>query len=178
VTRVGPPKGYTEAIPLVPYGPGRDKLPALFSADVEYIERPLRVTIEATFDGMHRVHARVVAVERTDGTSVTPQDMAATELGAVMGSVVWAAVEHGPGRVAQGRSEDGPLNDQDLFTLARMYWFEFISWGKPRQAVMAAFALPRSTANYWIRKAREKYGLPGLHAEDEEAGNGQHQASS
>ena len=69
-------------------------MPERFAAEVTYADRPIRVRIEATFDG-------------TD------------------------------------------------------------AWGKPRQAIMSAFELPRSTANHWIRKAREKYGLPGAHAESE-----------
>jgi hypothetical protein len=174
VTKVGPPDGYSGAIPLVPYGPGGDRLPALFNAVVEYTERPLQVTIKATFDGVHKVHAQVVAVERTDGASVTPQDMAATQLGAVMASAVWAASRgpRGPviGTEAREPGRAGPLTDNELLALARRYWFEFISWGKPRQTVMSVFDLPRSTANYWIRKARDKYGLPGLHADEREGG--------
>lgn len=143
-----------------------------------YTERPLRVIIDATFDGTRRVQAHVVAVDRPDGASVTPQDMAATQLGAVMSSIVWAATRHGRGTVMQsGRDTDGPLSDDELLTLARMYWFEFVSWGRPRQAVMDRFDLPRSTANYWIRKARERYGLPGQHAE-EGGDDGERQAAT
>ena len=163
---IRPPKDRHGPVPAVPYGPGGDHLPAQFRAVVEYAGRPLRVTIDATFDGVRKVQAHVVAVDRTDGESVTPQDMAATQLGAVMGSVVWAATQHGQGVVQVGRDTDGPLTDDELLTLARMYWFEYVSWGKPRQVVMDRFGLPRSTANYWIRRARERYGLPGQHAED------------
>ena len=153
----------------VPYGPGGDVMPERFAAEVTYADRPIRVRIEATFDGTEaRVRARGVAVERTDGGSVTPEDMTATNLGAVMHSVVWEATRHGPGTVAQGRrSASGPPTDEELRTLARIYWREYVAWGKPRQAIMSAFELPRSTANHWIRKAREKYGLPGTHAESE-----------
>jgi hypothetical protein len=171
------PKDHDGPIPYVPYGPAGDRLPAQFTAEVEYKERPLRVTIDATFDGVGRVKARVVAVDRTDGESVTPQDMAATQLGAVMSSVVWKATRRpGGGTIMQGgrRDASGPLTDDELLTLARMYWFEYVSWGRPRQAVMNLLELPRSTANYWIRKAREKYGLPGQHAEGD--ADGQHQA--
>jgi hypothetical protein len=154
---------------LVPYGPGGDRLPGRFTAFVEYTERPLRLKIEATFDGTRKVQAHAVAVDRTDGESVTPQDMAATQLGAVMSSVVFKATRHGRGTIMRGgRRDQGPLTDEELLALARTYWFHYMSWGKPRQAVMSDFELPRSTANYWIRRAREKYGLPGQHADEEE----------
>lgn len=154
-------------------------LPERFAAEVIYAGRPLRVRIDCRFDGTTRVRAQVVAVDRTDGESVTPEDMAATNLGAVMGSVVWDATRKGKGTVVQGgRSRTGPPTDEELLTLARMYWFEFVSWGKPRQKIMDAFELPRSTANYWIRKARDRYALPGFHATGEEGGDGVDQTSS
>ena len=96
--------------------------------------------------------------------------MTATNLGAVMHSVVWEATTKGPGAVARGggRSASGPPTDEELRTLARIYWREYVAWGKPRQAIIKGFPqTPRSTANHWIRKAREKYGLPGAHAESE-----------
>jgi hypothetical protein len=155
-------------VQAVPYGPGGDVLPERFAAEVTYTKRPLRVRIECSFDGMSRVRVKAVSVERTDGKSVTPEDMTATNLGAVMGTVVEDATRHGGGNVFRGgRSRTGPPTDDELLALARMYWFEYVSWGKPRQEVMSKFELPRSTANAWIRKAREKYHLPGVHAESE-----------
>lgn len=155
--------------PWVPYGPGGDRLPARFAAVVDYAERPLRARIRASFDGVGRVHADVVSVERTDGESITPEDMTDLVLASVMGSVVDKATKRGRGTYAGGgRTESGPPTDAELLKLARMYWFEYISWGQPRRAVMSAFELPRSSANRWIRKARELYGLPGVHADGEE----------
>jgi hypothetical protein len=43
-----------------------------------------------------------------------------------------------------------------------------VSWGQPRQAVMLAYDLPRSTANQWILKARDLYDLPGPHADSDD----------
>lgn len=151
----------------MPYGPAGDVVPARFLAVVDYSEHPLRLAIRATFNGTDPVRADAVTVERTDGESVAPADMARLQLGAVMGTVVWKATNSGRGTAMQGgRKHDGPPTDDELRTLARMYWFEHVSWGKPRQAVMSRFELPRSTANHWIRKAHERYGLPGPHASD------------
>lgn len=143
-------------------------LPSRFLAVVDYAEHPLRVSVRATFNGTDPLRAELVSVERTDGESVAPADMARLQLGAVLGTVVDQATRYGPGKLFQyGRKHDGPPTEDELLTLARMYWFEYVSWGKPRQAIMSAFELPRSTANHWIRKARERYTLPGAHADGE-----------
>lgn len=157
--------------PLIPYGPAGDQLPARFSAVVDPADRPLRVSVEATFDGIHRVHAERVCIERTDGASVEPETLSAVRLATVMSTVVFAATQHAAGTVARGgRTRSGPPTDEELKELARMYWSEWVSWGQPRQAIMSSFGdLPRSTANRWIRLARDRYGLPGIwHAEDGE----------
>lgn len=160
------PSGGDDPVPLVPYGPAGDRMPARFAATVDYTEHPLRARIAASFDGTNRVKAEVVSIERTDGASVAPEDMTRLQLGQVMASIVWAATNHGRGTVYQGgRQHDGPPTDDELLTFARMYWFHYVSWGKPRQAVMSAFELSRTTATRWIHKARERYELPGAHAE-------------
>jgi hypothetical protein len=151
----------------VPYGPAGDRMPAAFEVTVAYADQPLRMQITATFDGASKVRARVVSLERTDGESVTAEDMASTRLASVMGTVVLKATKHAPGTILRGgaRSASGPPTDEELLTLARIYWYEFVSWGKPRQAIMSAFDLPRSTASVWIRRARDKYDLPGAHSD-------------
>lgn len=154
-----------EGVELVQYGPSGDTLPAKFTAAVEYVEHPLQALITASFDGAERVKVESVMVERTDAASVAPEDMTRLQLAQVMGSVVWEASNSGRGALYQGgRRHAGPPDDQELLTLARMYWFEYVSWGKPRQAVMSAFEVSRMTANRWIRQARDRYGLPGRHA--------------
>jgi hypothetical protein len=154
---------------MVSFGPSDDRLPARFAAVADYTARPLRVVLDMSFDGTDRVKVDAVMVKRTDGQSVTPEDMTALQLAQVVRSVVEEATERGPGVFRRGEifgpeRTDGP-SDEELRLLARMYWYEYVSWGTPRQAVMSGFNVPRSTANRWIRKARDRYGLPGPHAE-------------
>lgn len=159
----------------VPYGPGGDKLPARFTAEVTYSAHPIRARLAASFDGVHRVKVESVTVERTDGDSVTPEDMTTLQLAQVIRLAAREALAPGPGvysRLIVGPElpERTVPTDDELLVLARQYWFEFIAWGKPRQNIMSDFNLPRSTANRWIRNARELYGLPGPHAEAAEGG--------
>jgi hypothetical protein len=152
----------------VTFGPSGDQLPAEFQVLAEATDRPLRLLVAATFDGVHRVCARSVLIERTDGESVAPEDLIGTQLATVMVNAIRnRAIRYGgKGGILMkgGRLADGPPSDDELCLLARMYWLEHVAWGKPRQAAMSAFELPRSTANAWIRKARDRYGLPGAHA--------------
>lgn len=153
----------------VPYGPAGDTLPARFSAEIDYAERPIRVHIKASFDGVSRVRAEQVTVARVNGESVTPEDMASLQLAAVMAEIVWHATTHSQvGSVVSvsrvGRGPDG-ASDEELLTVARAYWSEYVSWGSPRRRIMEMFDIPRTTANRWIRRARELYPLPGAHAE-------------
>jgi hypothetical protein len=155
---------------LVTYGPFGDRLPARFTAQVDHPAHPMRMRLSMSFDGTERVKVESVTVERTDGQSMTPEDMTRLQLARVVNNAVLnEAVKHpGSGGAWWGVGRDrpaGPPTDDELRLLARMYWHEFVSWGKPRQAVMAAFDLPRSTANHWIRKARERHELPGPHAD-------------
>lgn len=160
---------------LVPFGPFGDRLPARFESVAETIEHPLRLTVACSFDGTDRVSVDRVCIERTDGESVTPEDTTRMQLAqvvhnAAMNMVMEHAARYLPGTgpvMEYGRKHGGPLDDDELRLLARMYWVAYVTWGKPRQTIMSAFELPRTTATRAIHKARDRYGLPGPHDEQE-----------
>lgn len=139
---------------LIPFGPAGDLLPAQFSATYTYADLPIHMTLTVRFDGVHRAHVDQLRVNRVDGASLSPHDLVSLRPAQVVSEVVLSAI----------KPNADPAPDELLAT-ARTYWAHWISWGKPRQAVMDAFGLPRSTANYRIRKARDRYGLPGVHAD-------------
>lgn len=156
---------------LVSFGPFGDRLPARFEYVAESVEHPLQVMVSASFDGTDRVRVDRVCIERTDETSVTPEDMTRVQLAQVVHGVAHStamdlAVQFGA-RVEWGREHDGPLDDDEIRRLARQYWLEYVTWGKPRQHIMSAFELARTTATRAIHKARDRYGLPGPHDEQE-----------
>lgn len=47
--------------------------------------------------------------------------------------------------------------------LVQLYWFEHLTWGKPREAIMKATGWSRPNANYHLRRLSKKYLLPGPH---------------
>jgi hypothetical protein len=159
-------------VKLLPFGPLGDRLPARFTAQVDHPTYPIRMRLTLTYaGGTDRVRVESVTVERTDGESVTPEDTTRLQLARVVNNAVYNEAAKRPGAGpfwGFGRSHDGPPDDDELRLLARTYWLEYVSWGKPRQVIMAHFGLPRTTANRWIKKAAGLYGLPGPHADEEE----------
>lgn len=156
---------------MVPFGPADDRLPARFVGVVEREDPPVKVSVTASFNGSDRVKVESVSVERTDGESVTPADMARLKPAAVIRSIVYEAMQPGWARVwfdvNELKGTQRPKDDA-LRAVARLYWLEYVAWASPRQAIMHAADLPRSTANRWIRKARDLYGLPGPHSGEED----------
>ncbi|MPZ60098.1 MAG: hypothetical protein GEU93_02145 [Propionibacteriales bacterium] len=151
---------------FVPFGPfDFHRLPARFTHRAEHSQHPLRVTVAMSFDdSADRVRVDSVTLERTDGQSVAPSDMTRLQLAQVVHDAAVKVAEP-YGWAFDRRHPGGPLDDDEVRGLAQIYWYEYVTWGKPREQIMAAFELTRPSASRWIRKARDRYGLPGPHQE-------------
>ena len=57
--------------------------------------------------------------------------------------------------------EDG-MGVESYDYLAQLYWFEHVTWGSPRAAIMRYTGWSRANSNWHIRKIRAKFQLPGL----------------
>ncbi|GAA1229577.1 hypothetical protein GCM10009676_10220 [Prauserella halophila] len=147
-----------DGVDYVPFGPLGDAIPATFTATIQYDGAPVVMAVRAGFGG-DKIVVESATVARTDGTSVTPRDMSALELGAVVQDVGGAAVQPGHGAHLGHRPDKRP-DDDELELVAACYWFHYVTWGRPRQAVMGIWDLPRATANRWITKARERFDMP------------------
>lgn len=152
------PKGRAK----VSFGPAGDRLPARFTGEMAHPVRPLLVTVEASFDGVNKVRADRVVVERTDGASVTPEDTAFLKLAEIIRAIVTAAIQPSPAVPfpAPSIERTGPPGEDELFVLATIYWREHVAWGTPRQSGMEAFGLTKSTTNLWIKRSRALGYLP------------------
>lgn len=147
----------------MPFGPLGDALPGAFTSTVSYTDPPVRMKLRCTFGGQ-RVAVESVHVERKDGDSLTPRDLVALELGAVV--QIAAATVASPMRGAQVEPRpDRRPTDDELVLVAGVYWFSHATWGTPRQQVMETWGLTRTTANRWLRKART-LGLMPAETED------------
>ncbi|MGH3482278.1 MAG: hypothetical protein ACRDPQ_03500 [Nocardioidaceae bacterium] len=152
---------------MVPLGPFGDRIPARFTHRARHAHHPLRVTVALSYAANgDRVKVNTVTLERTDGQSLAPADLTRLQLAQVIRDAavkvtepaIWSFARRHPG-------EGGTLDDDEIADLARMYWREYVAWGKPREQIMAAFELTRPTASRWIRRARDAHGLPGPHQE-------------
>lgn len=142
----------------VPFGPLGDSLPKSWTSHVTYSDSPLELELSARFDGQRVVIDRVTVV-RPDGMGVNPEDLIALQLGQVIRQAAEGAVSPGHGANVNRRPGQRPT-PEELKLVAAVYWFHHVTWGAPRQAVMALWDLPRSTANRWLRTARELYVMP------------------
>lgn len=48
--------------------------------------------------------------------------------------------------------------------LAELYWFEHISWGSPRSAIMKYTGWSRANTNWHLRRIAKEFPMPGPHA--------------
>lgn len=62
------------------------------------------------------------------------------------------------------RPEKNEDKDLSYRCLAEMYWFEHISWGAPRSAIMKYTGWSRANTNWHLRRIAKEYPLPGPHA--------------
>jgi hypothetical protein len=57
------------------------------------------------------------------------------------------------------QGEDG-MGIESYDYLAQLYWFEHITWGSPRAAIMKYMGWSRANSNWHIRKIRKEFPLP------------------
>lgn len=143
----------------IAFGPMGDTLPSSWTATVDYSQAAVVVELSCRYTGTGRVRLPSVKVLGKDGHSVTPQDLTTLELAAVVHEAARGLVSPGDGIHLAPRS-GVRATPEELRLVAAVYWAHYVTWGSPRQAVMALWSLPRSTANYWLRKARELHNMP------------------
>lgn len=142
------------------FGPAGDRLPSGWWSDVDYSRAEITVRLRCIYSGAGRVQVPIVEVTAKEDRSIAPYDLTTLEMAAVVREASGAMVDPGHGLRVDKRPGRRPTPDE-LYLLAAVYWAEYVTWGSPRQAVMGYWSLPRSTANGWIRRARELYAMPG-----------------
>lgn len=165
---------------LIDFGPdlphwGQLTLPAEYERDVVYVDRNIKAAVTCTFrEADERVKLVGLNVETTDRQqTLTPNDVIGLEVGDLVTQVSSAALRLAtnrpivPGPPDPDRRKAGPTAD-NLELVARIYWSQYAIWGKPRAAIIDYFDISRTTANVWIRRARDEFGLPGAHSHNED----------
>jgi hypothetical protein len=141
----------------IPVGPEGDTLPRWFNAAYRNLEDPdLTLHLRCRFPG-ERVVVDEVTLKGANGRTITPRDMATMEVGRAVLLAAGMFAEPGKGACHLDDRPDRRPTKDELRHVAAIYAFSHASWGKPREAVMRVWQIPRSTANRWIRKARELF---------------------
>lgn len=160
-----PPDG-----PLVNFGPempnpaDQQQIPKTFERAVSNEDLGLELIVSCAFDG-DKIVLRQLTVA---GNEVTPRDL--TRLGLpwvirhIAGDVIpksyrWEVFIEAVATMDTTRT--GGPTDETLLKIAQYYWYDHITWFKPRANIMQRWEVSRTTANEWIRKAAKLYPMPG-----------------
>ena len=149
--------------PLREFGPGdkgRLQIPSYLERHVDYPELGLSATIGLEFSG-ERLEIRRLCVEGSgngENRFVATKSLTLLALPAVIGQIA-------KDLVPESRRWEVPPGDQnfkmqiDPMELAQLYWFEHISWGRPRATVMALTGWSRTNTNFHFNKLEQQFGF-------------------
>lgn len=82
-----------------------------------------------------------------------PRIIRAIAVSSIPGSARW-----------QPDRKEGESKDLSYKFLAELYWFEHISWGSPRTALMNYTGWSRANTNWHLRRIAKEFPLPGPHS--------------
>lgn len=156
--------------PLVAVGPDiansdrQIRLPSTVVREVRYGPGQPKIRLKIEFTG-DKYEIRELSVQGQDAfissqflaSLALPKVLRAIALDAIPNSKYWAIAD----------DMDGLGIETDEF-LAQLYWFEHLSWGSPRAAIMKYMGWSRPNANWHIRKIASKFRLPGAHSKGEQ----------
>lgn len=153
---------------LVALGPvdpsnGRQlQIPSESEWNVSYRNPDISVTVMCVLsDG--RLEIGKLTVEGEPGGILTSRDLTQLNLPAVLREIGLRAVPNSDYWNTSVKATKLERRTNPEF-LAQVYWFEYLTWGSPRQALMDYLEISRTTANTQIRKFATQLLLPGLHA--------------
>jgi hypothetical protein len=151
-----------EGAERLPIGPGPDALPSVFTAELDHSAEPFVLGVSCKYRGIgSRIEVDQVTVTAREGRMITPRDLSAVQLARAVSLVAAAVVTPGEAVHVDRRPSRRPTPDE-LRLVAEVYSWHFVSWGAPARAVMDVWEIPRSTANRWLRTAREMFPtMPG-----------------
>ncbi|MFR9803152.1 hypothetical protein ACL02T_12715 [Pseudonocardia sp. RS010] len=144
-------------MPVVPWG--ETTLPTAFRVTFRQAEQPFEVALDCAFEGDRIEVRRFEMVGTPRPRPITPRDLAGVDLGRI---VHRAGAKAATPQIVMERRPGRRATPDELRRVAEAYATQYAIWGSPRQWVMEAWELPRSTANRWIRRARELHPeMPG-----------------
>lgn len=150
--------------PLMPNPADQQQIPATFERTVSLDEPDLDLTVGCEFNG-DKIIIRQLTLA---GEEVTPRALTQLGLPRVIAEIAaevipdgyrWSVFTEELGTMKTART--GGPSDEMLLKIAQYYWYDHITWSKPRANIMTFWDVSRTTANEWIRKAAKLYPMPG-----------------
>lgn len=152
-----------------PLDPGRDfvlQVPERFTREVtlEGEGRQLRLTLRFRGDKLE-----IEELCLTDAVKgISPRDLLKLSLPKIIKACAETAI---PNYLYWTQTIPNHPNIESLLKhnrmlLAKLYWFEYITWGTPRVTIQELLRCQKTTANYYIRLAAELHKLPDSRIRD------------
>lgn len=133
--------------------------PAEIHREVSYTDPPVTLVISITLSDAGRYELTHLEISGGSPISKTflsnipfPEIIRKATIKAIPDSGYWL----NPSPAGVGGFDDDYL--------VQLYWFEHLTWGAPRSAIMKATGWSRTNANYHIRRLAKSYDLPGIYA--------------
>lgn len=148
--------------PLREFGPegGQLAIPSYLERIVHYPSLGLSATLGLEFSG-ERLEIQRLCVEGSgDGENrfVATKSLTLLALPAVIGEIARDLVP----AARRWQVSPGDHNSKMLLApveIAQIYWFEHISWGRPRATVMALTGWSRTNTNFHFKKLEQQLGI-------------------
>lgn len=159
-------KTATEDGPFVFFGPKDPEskrqlcIPATFERLIWDQDRGLNLVLSCAFQD-NKVAVTRICISSLPGEQISSRAIAQlglpTMIRAVTESVVpdWSFWSLGLAKQPSVQPQE-----QNFAYLAQVYWLEHISHGAPRQTLMNALQMPRSTCNVLLRSIKQRFDLP------------------
>jgi len=123
---------------------------------VVYSGESPEVELSLVFSGERLEISRLLAT--SGDTFITTQFLTQLALPKVIRSIGAEAVPHRENWMPKDGHSGLGLDSYDY--LAQLYWFEHLTWGSPRLALMNYMGWSRANTNWHIRKIRKNFPLP------------------
>jgi len=132
------------------------EVPMTMQRRVTYPETGLTITLNLVCPE-ERIEIRTLEIDG-GGKFIETQYLTGLSLPKVIRQV---AIESVPNSARWVKTKKEPDRDTSPKFLAELYWFEHLSWGTPRAAIMEHTGWSRANTNWHLRKIAKDFPLPG-----------------
>lgn len=166
IEKVGSDGLLVEVGPRDPFGDFALTVPSHFSRLIMDLETRREVAIELSFKGDKLEISKLCIEDR--GKSISSRDLLTLSLPRLIRIAALDAIPNS--RYWQfGLGETPNIGErlrENPILLAKLYWFEHMTWGSPRVVIQDLLGCKRTTANYYIRLASNAHELPASRHKD------------